>query len=137
MNWNAIYSALEQKVQSLNLGCPVYPENVAFSSTPPNPFIEILHIPVDTVPLTIGLAGVMETEGIMRILIHFPAGSGGGAATELAGTIAKALKPGTSLPAGGGDVVFYRSTLGTKAADQDTDWWTLPVSVHYTAYHNF
>lgn len=137
MNWGAIQHALETYVSGLGLGMQIAWENVMFNPAPGVAFLRVVHAPVDTEPLTVGTTGVMDTEGILVLGINFPAGIGSGAAMSKADTIASAFKPGTSIAAGSGNIVVTKTTLSTKQLSSQPDWWTLPVLVHYNAYHNY
>lgn len=137
MNWLAIVTALETYTAGLDCGLQLYPENVKFNSTPGSPFIEMVHIPVNTEPLTIGSSGVMDTEGVFMLALNYPSGEGSGAAFSKADTLAQSFKPGQSISAGSGNIVVSKATLGTKQPSSQADWFTIPLVVHYNAFHNY
>lgn len=137
MNWAVIQQAIEVKLKNLNLGLEFAWENVTYSTKPGVPFMRVVHIPVSTEKLTLGSTGVMDTEGIMVVGLNYPAGIGSGAALAKADAIAAAFLPGTSFPAGSGNVVVRSTTLEGKEPSSQPDWWVLPVLVHYNAYHNY
>ena len=133
MNWNAIETALEAKLRSLNLGMPIWSENVEYSNVPGQVYIAIEHYFVDSDKIA---TGVMETVGVTRFIINFPAGEGPGPAAALADIVSAAFAPGTSIPAGSGYVTMNKFSLGHKEPGVDPAWWALPLSVYYNAYHN-
>lgn len=137
MNWLAITQALEQYLETLGVNMPFVWDNVRYSSEPSDPFVRVAHYPVDTAPLTIGSHGVMDTEGILVLGLNFPAGEGSGAALSKADELAMHFIPGMAVPAGGGNIVFSRTTLGNKEPSSKPDWWTLPVTVYFNAFHNY
>lgn len=137
MKWAVIQQALETYLVGLNLGLVFAWENVVYNSTPGTPFVRVFHVPITTEKLTVGATGVMNTEGIMVLGLNYPAGIGSGAALAKADAIATAFVPGTSISAGGGDVVIRSCTMEAKEPSSQPDWWVLPVLVHFNAYHNY
>lgn len=137
MNWLPIITALETYVAGLDVGLPIFPDNMKFNSTPGVPHIVMAHFPVDTSPLTVGRTGVMDTEGVLLLALTYPSGEGGGAAFSKADALAMAFMPGQSITAGSGNIVISKATLGTKQPSSKADWWVLPLAIHFNAYHNY
>lgn len=137
MNWAAIQQALETTINGLNLGLPIAWENVKFDPRPGTAFLRVLHQPIDTEKLNVGTTGVMMTSGFMVLGLNYPAGIGSGVALAKADTIAAAFKPGTSIAAGGGDIVVRSTAMEAQERSSQPDWWVVPVIVHYNAYHNY
>lgn len=141
MNWSVIVQALEVYLETLGLGMTFAWDNVVFppvgGASQVDPYIRVMHLPVDTNPLTIGRHGVMDTEGILVLGLNYPAGEGSGAALSKADELAGYFQPGSSLPAGSGHIVVSRTTVGSKEPSSQPDWWILPVTVYFNAYHNY
>lgn len=137
MKWLKDRVALETYVDGLGLGLPIAWENSAFNPTPGTAFLRVVHIPVDTDKLTIGTAGLMDSEGIMVLGLNYPAGEGSGDALEKADAISAGFIPGSSIAADDGYIVFSRCSLEPKEPASNPDWWVLPVMVFYNAYHHY
>ena len=137
MKWAKDRQSLETYVDGLNLGLPIAWENVSYNPVAGNPFLRVMHFPVDTDKLTIGNAGLMDSDGIMVLGLNYPAGMGSGDALENADAISAAFLVGQSIAADDGYIVFRRCTLEPKEASSDPDWWVLPVMVFYNAYHHY
>ena len=137
MNWKPIIVALEKFTAENAGGIKLVPDNVADTKRPGVPHLVLVHVPVDTSPRTIGRSGVMDTEGVYVIGLNYPAGEGSGAALAKADELAALFRPGLSITAGSGNIVIQKATLGYKQPTAKPDWFTIPLVVHYNAFHPF
>lgn len=122
---------------NLDSNVKLQPPNVKFGGNPSEAFVTMTHVPVDSGPLTIGNTGVLDTEGVLILGFHFPPGEGSGATLARIDQLATVLRPGLSIPAGSGNAVVSKVTLGTREPSSQVDWFVIPLVMYYHAFHTY
>jgi hypothetical protein len=108
-------------------------ENVDFFPTTGTPFVSVQLFASSRRPAVRGLNPQQRYEGIFRMDVHYPAGTGPNDAETMADTILEAFEATTDLALSGGGFVsidYAERAQGTS----DTPWYVIPISITFYTY---
>lgn len=131
--YTEIRAALETKLTTVP-GVPIIAyENVDFDPTTGTPFVSVRMFPGSRRPAVRGLTPQQRYEGIFRIDVVYPKGTGPSAAETMADTILENFEATTDLALTGGCYVsidYAERGQGTS----DNPWYVIPLSITFYSY---
>ena len=110
-------------------GLPIAHENINYEPVQGTPYAEIKVMPNDTTKLTQNKSDV--TDGIFRIYLRYPAGSGAVAAKTKAEEIIAYFAPGNSIGYSGQSVLIQ--STARKEGIQNDNWYEIIITLSYWA----
>lgn len=125
-----IDQALTQWFLAGNFGLPIAHENQTYTPAGQSPWCEIRVIPNDVTAATIRHSS--ETDGVFRVILRYPQGTGAIAAKQKADQILAHFRLGTRLSFDG-----QRVNLTSTKRDQgvaDDGWYSLVLTVGYRVF---
>lgn len=128
-----IRAALESHISNITDVPSVAYENVSFSPTTGQSYIEVQYIPTTRRPTVRGLNPQQRYEGVLRLLCYAPEGSGPAAAETIAENVIEAFEATTKL-------THNTTTVSLDYAERergflDSPWYFIPVSIGWYAYN--
>lgn len=110
----------------------VYPNVRAAVADGCQKWAKISHLPIPTVPATLGPRGLDRIGGIVQVSLHYQLGTGHPPATVDADAFAAAFYDGRALTSGGQEVIVQGcSTSGGK---ESGPWYTQHISINWLAH---
>lgn len=127
---NKIDQAFTQAFITAAFGLAIVHENMNYKPDEGTAYAELRLIPNDITPLT--LADTNETDGLFRVWLRYPQGTGAVAAKTMADTIFATFPIGGKVTYGGQSATITRHNrmAGTLT---DENWYELTLSIGYWA----
>jgi hypothetical protein len=110
-------------------GLPIAHENINYEPVQGTPYAEIKVMPNDTTKLTLSNSDV--TDGIFRIYLRYPTGSGAVAAKTKAEQIIAYFAPGNRIGYSGQSVLIEKTAR--KEGIQNQNWYEIIITLSYWA----
>jgi hypothetical protein len=110
-------------------GLPIAHENMNYKPVQGTPYAEIKVMPNDTTKLTQNNSNI--TDGIFRIHLRYPAGSGAVAAKTKAEEIMLYFAPGNRIGYSGQSVLIEK--VSRKKGIPDNNWYEIIITLSYWA----
>ena len=132
-----IRAALETKLSNIS-GIPdIAYENVSYSPTTGQSFVQPRLIPVSRRAAVRGLNPQHRYEGVFRVFCYVPEGSGPAAADTLADKVVDAFETSTDISFTNTDLETIKVTVDYAERDNgfvDSPWYYVAVNVGWYAY---
>ena len=127
-----IRAALESKLSDVPDVPSISYENVPFSPTTGQSYLEVKYIPVTRRPSVRGTSPQQRYDGILAINCYAPEGQGPNAADTLAKNVMETFEATTKL-------THNSKTVNIEYAERqqgfvDSPWYFVPVSIRWYAY---
>lgn len=129
MSLGKIRSALESRLSGMASALPTAWENASFAPVVGSPWQRVRMLLNEPIDHTIS-NDVVETRGIMEVLLHYPKGAGAAPAAAQAALIVARFAPVQTLTSSGIRVLLTQTPAIGSAWVDDT-WYVLPVSVRW------
>ena len=128
-----IKNALVTAVVAANLGIPTNYENSPNWTTPTNePWARVQILNIDDEVLTFGSNGRNRREGLMRVTIFTPKGSGTNTLYNTTDSVRSVLKSGAELTHNGQCVRI--NSAATRNGTDETTWFSRIIDVNFYTY---
>ncbi len=127
-----IRAALETQLNSITDAPLIAYENVQFSPTTGQSYLEVRYVPVTRKPSVRGLNPQQRYDGLFSIYCYAPEGSGPAVADTLANNVMDAFEAVTSLT--NNNVTVSIDYVERQEGSQDSPWFMVPVIVTWYAY---
>jgi hypothetical protein len=128
-----IRAALEGQLANITDVPSIAYENVSFSPTTGQSYLEVRYVPVTRRPAVRGLNPQQRYDGIFAINCYAPEGNGPAAADTLADNVIEAFEATTKLTSGG--LTVFIDYAERQQGLTDSPWFLVPVSVGWYAYN--
>lgn len=127
-----IRAALESKLADIPDVPSIAYENVSFSPTTGQSYLEVKYIPVTRRPAVRGSSPQQRYDGLLAINCYAPEGSGPNAADTLAKNVMETFEATTKLTHNSQDVTIEYAER--QQGFIDSPWYFVPVSIRWYAY---
>jgi hypothetical protein len=136
INHHAVHLALRNRVLSALPTGRAW-ENVAFTPTPGQPFVEEDYVPATSSLLGLLRGGTVEDTGMYILRWYGVAGQGAGAMNTGIAAVLALVKPGDTITATDGTVVHIRGDVApTRGQIMNIDGWAMaPITIPFRVYH--
>ena len=128
-----IRAALETQLANVTDVPSIAYENVPFSPTTGQSYLEVRYVPVTRRPAVRGLNPQQRYDGIFAINCYAPEGNGPAAADTLAKNVMEAFEATTKLTHNSKTV--YIDYAERQLAFVDSPWYVVPVTIAWYAYN--
>lgn len=125
-----IDQALISRFIAGSFGLPIAHENSPYSPVPGTAYAELLVLQNDTTPATLKHSN--ETDGVFRVLLHYPADTGAIAAKLMADTIFAQFKVGQRLTYSG--VTLTITGNQRQPGYSENGWYKVVLTTPYRAF---
>lgn len=127
-----IRAALETQLANVTDAPSIAYENVQFSPTTGQSYLEVRYVPVTRKPSVRGLNPQQRYDGLFSIHCYAPEGSGPAVADTLANNVMDAFEAVTSLT--NNSVSVSIDYVERQQGFTDSPWFMVPVTVAWYAY---
>jgi hypothetical protein len=135
---NDIRAALEVKLSQVS-GLPsVAYENVSFSPTTGQSYIQCRYIPTLRRPAVRGLNPQQRYDGVFQVLAYAPEGNGPSTADDLANKVIEAFEATTKIEYTNSDLETITVSIDYAERQQgflDSPWYYVPVNIGWYTYN--
>lgn len=112
-----------------NFGLEIAHENIKYDPSPQTPYAELINLPNDITPLTLNSSN--HTDGIFRVILHYPVNKGTITAKTGADSILSYFSIGTSI-CYDGQCAKVTSSSYQKGISNDS-WYRIIITIGYYA----
>jgi len=127
--YNKIDQAFTSEFIAGAFGLPIAHENMDYTPAQGTAYAEIKMIPNDVSKLTLNNSN--ETDGIFRIYLRYPSGTGAVTAKTMADTMLAYFPLGRRITYGTQDVTIMKASR--KEGIQNNNWYELIITLSYWA----
>ena len=134
--YDSIRAALEVKLSNVTGIPPIAYENVSFSPTTGQAFVQPRLIPVSRRPAVRGPNPQQRYDGVFRVFCYVPEGQGPAAADDLANKVIDAFDATTdiSFTSGGSTIVVSVDYAERDNGFVDSPWYYVAVNIGWYIY---
>lgn len=132
MSLDKVVQALEQRLAAFTPAIAVVHENENYTPETDTPYMKANTLPADPDNSEMGSKNYFE-RGIFQVTLFYPIGAGAGDARATAVALREHFKRGTTMTAGGVDVIAVKDPAIARGFN-DGDRYVLPISVTFQAH---
>lgn len=133
-----IRAALETKLSNVS-GLPsIAYENIAFSPTTGESYIQVRYIPTTRRPAVRGLNPQQRYDGVLQVICFAPEGNGPATGDDLANKVIEAFEATTKIDYTNSDSETITVSIDYAERQQgflDSPWYYIPVNIGWYIYN--
>lgn len=135
---NDIRAALETELSNVSTLPSIAYENVSFSPTTGQSYIQCRYIPTQRRPAVRGLNPQQRYDGVFQVLVYAPEGNGPATADDLANKVIEAFEATTKIEYTNSDLETITVSIDYAERQQgflDSPWYYVPINIGWYTYN--